>query len=322
MKSRRNFIKISSLGGLALALTPKLRAQTSPAVKPIMISTWRHGLDANNIGYQILENGGDALDAIEQGARVVESDPKVTSVGLGGRPDASGVVTLDACIMDHKSSCGAVMCLEEIENPISVARKVMENTPHVILNGQGAQEFALSQGFKRTNLLTEDSKQAYETWKKESRYKTEVNVENHDTIGLLAIDKNGNIAGGCTTSGMAYKMKGRVGDSPIIGAGLFIDNEVGGCTATGVGEAIVRIAGSSTVVELIRQGYHPQEACELAVKRIVKKHADIKDLQVGFLAIDKLGRVGAYSVYGGFDYAQHDPEKKELIKSKYFREWS
>jgi len=310
------------LGGLALTLSPKMRAQETSDIKPIMISTWRHGMDANDVGYKILENGGNAIDAIEQGARVVESDPKITSVGLGGRPDASGIVTLDACIMDHNSSCGAVMCLEDIENPISVARKVMEDTPHVILNGQGAQEFALSQGFEKKNLLTEDSKNAYENWKKKAQYKAEVNVENHDTIGLLAIDKKGNIAGGCTTSGMAYKMRGRVGDSPIIGAGLFIDNEVGGCTATGVGEAIVRIAGSSTVVELIRQGYHPQAACELAVKRIIEKHADIKDLQVGFLAIDKRGRVGAYSVYGGFDYAQYDPQKKELIKSKYFREWS
>ncbi|MGB0837641.1 MAG: isoaspartyl peptidase/L-asparaginase family protein [Flavobacteriaceae bacterium] len=320
MKTRRDFLKITTISSLALAAYPKsLRAQSSNVIKPLMISTWNHGMQANAAGWEILSNGGSALDAVEQGARVVESDPKVTSVGYGGRPDREGYVTLDACIMDDDSSCGSVMCLEEIEHPISVARKVMENTPHVILNGQGAQEFAVDQGFEKKNLLTPESKKAWEKWKKDSQYKTEVNVENHDTIGLLAMDENGKIAGACTTSGMAYKMRGRVGDSPIIGAGLFIDNEVGGCTATGMGEAIVRIAGSATVVELMRSGMHPQEACEKAIARIVKKHKDLKDLQVGFLAMDMQGRVGAYSVYQGFNYALTTSKQNELIDAKYTR---
>jgi N4-(beta-N-acetylglucosaminyl)-L-asparaginase len=265
MKTRRNFIKLSALGSAAVLTTAcastekeeKESTISKEVNKPIVISTWNHGLAANAAAWDILEKGGTALDASEMGVRVTESDPTGASVGLGGRPDRDGFVTLDACIMDHENKCGAVAFLQDIEHPISVARKVMEETDHVMLVGEGAKQFALEQGFKERDLLTEDSKKAWLKWKEESKYKPVVNVENHDTIGLLALDAHGNLSGSCTTSGMAYKMHGRVGDSPLIGAGLFVDNEVGAACATGMGEAIIRVAGSAIVVELMRKGRSP-----------------------------------------------------------------
>ena len=328
MKSRRNFIKLSALGGAAVLTScanasPKEKSsdleKSKSIKKPVVISTWNHGMQANEAAWKVLSNGGKALDAAEQGVRVTESDPSGTSVGLGGRPDREGKVTLDACIMNHKNQCGAVAFLEDIEHPISVARKVMEETPHVMLVGEGAKQFALEQGFKERDLLTEGSKKAWEKWKKESKYKPVVNVENHDTIGLLALDEHGNLSGSCTTSGMAYKMRGRVGDSPIIGAGLFVDNEIGAACATGMGEAIVRVAGSAIVVEFMRNGMSPQEACKAAVDRIIAKHDNLENLQVGFIALNKDGEAGAYSVYSGFNYALKDKSQEQLIDCKYDR---
>ena len=330
MKTRRNFIKLSALAGTATlissclpsekgTLKEKTTNQSKKVTRPVVISTWSHGIEANTAAWEILSNGGTALDASEMGVRVVESDPTGTSVGLGGRPDRDGFVTLDACIMDHENKCGAVAFLQDIEHPISVARKVMEETPHVMLVGEGAKQFALEQGFKERNLLTEDSKKAWEKWKEESKYKPVANVENHDTIGLLALDERGNLSGSCTTSGMAYKMHGRVGDSPIIGAGLFVDNEVGGACATGVGEAIIRVAGSAIVVELMRNGMTPDEACKATVERIVRKHKNMDNLQVGFIALNKNGEVGSYSVFSGFNYAVRSKEQNELIDAKYDR---
>lgn len=298
------------------------RIPSQPAKKPIVISTWKHGIEANQGAWNILSEGGSALDGVEAGVRVTESDPNNSSVGLGGLPDREGNVTLDACIMDHKSRCGAVAYLQEIENPISVARKVMEETPHVMIVGDGAQKFAVSQGFEKTNLLTEKSKKAWENWKKKQTQKSpEINHENHDTIGMLALDAEGNLSGACTTSGWSYKLPGRVGDSPIIGAGLFVDNEIGAACATGMGEAVIRIAGSHTVVELMRQGHSPQEACELAVKRILAKHDDLTNLQVGFLALNKKGEAGGYSVYAGFNYALKTEDQEELVDTPYKMEW-
>jgi N4-(beta-N-acetylglucosaminyl)-L-asparaginase len=207
--------------------------------------------------------------------------------------------------MDKDANCGAVLAMENVANPISVARKIMEETPHIFLAGKGAEQFAYEQGFKKVNLLTEKSKKEWLEWKKESNYETPINIENHDTIGMLAIDKDGDIAGGCTTSGMAYKLAGRVGDSPIIGAGLFVDNEVGGATATGVGEEVVRTVGSFLIVELMRQGKSPQEACEEGVKRIMAKNKDRKDFQIGFIAINKNGETGGYCVHPGFTYREY-----------------
>jgi N4-(beta-N-acetylglucosaminyl)-L-asparaginase len=315
--SRRQFIRKTALLGGFIALNPseKMLAATA-SDQALVISTWRFGLDANKKAMEVLSSGGSALDAVEQGVRVVESDPNERSVGYGGRPDRDGYVTLDACIMDDKANCGSVMFLQHIKNPISVARLVMEKTPHVVLVGDGALQFALQQGFKKENLLTPESEKEWKEWLKTSQYKPFANIENHDTIGMLALDKNGNLSGACTTSGMAFKMHGRVGDSPIIGAGLFVDNEVGAATATGVGEEVIRICGAHLVVELMRQGRTPQEACEEAVKRIHKNKGEkAKEIQIGFLAIDKKGNHGAFCLQKGFEYARYkEKESNELFK--------
>ena len=290
----------------------------------IVISTWSHGIKANDEAWRILSEGGKSIDAVEAGVRVTEADITNRSVGIGGRPDRDGHVTLDACIMDENSRCGSVACLEGIKHPISVARAVMEKTPHVMLVGDGAKEFAVQQGFEKCKTPIKEVKKDWKAWKKENKdllKKPNINHENHDTIGMLAMDEYGNMSGSCTTSGWAYKMHGRVGESPIIGAGLFIDNEVGGACATGMGEAIIRIAGSHTVVELMRQGKTPQEACKIAIERIISKHTDLTGLQCGFLAMDMFGRVGSYSVYSGFNYAiQKEDGKNEMINSDFDRE--
>ncbi|MBM3178427.1 MAG: N(4)-(beta-N-acetylglucosaminyl)-L-asparaginase [Bacteroidetes bacterium] len=313
--SRRKFL--SKVG--AVTLTGAAVTNTSfsaPAPGPVVISTWNFGLEANVEAWKILNKGGRALDAIEAGARVPEADPKNTTVGYGGAPDREGIVTLDACIMDEKGGCGSVVFLEGIKHPISVARLVMEKTPHVMLAGEGAQQFAIANGFKKEKLLTKESEAAYKEWLKKSKYEPIVNIENHDTIGILALDAAGNLSGGCTTSGMAYKMRGRIGDSPIIGAGLFVDNEVGAATATGVGEEVIRVAGSHLVVELMRQGYSPEDACKEAVTRIVKKNPDkSKQIQVGFLALHRNGSFGAYCLQPGFNYAVYNGDGNRLFDS-------
>lgn len=307
---RRKFIRNSSTVAAGIISAPVFASyakQTNNKVPvitakiPIAICTWDFG-NATAKAWEVLSHGGSALDAVHQGAMVEENDVNNSTVGFGGRPDRDGNVTLDACIMDKDGNCGAVLAMEYIANPISVARKVMEETPHVMLVGKGAEQFAYEQGFEKTNLLTEKSKQDWLEWKKTSQYKPIINIENHDTIGMLAIDTNGDIAGACTTSGMAYKIAGRVGDSPIIGAGLFVDNEVGGATATGVGEEVVRTVGSFLIVELMRQGKSPQEACEEGVRRIIAKNKDKQDFQIGFIAINKKGETGAYCIHPGFSY--------------------
>ncbi len=328
---RRLFLNLTALASLGFFI-PKSIAKENTGLKkanlkhvkrkPVIISTWNHGLAANKAAWKKLESGGTALDAVEAGVKITESDENNRSVGLGGLPDRDGNVTLDACIMNHDNECGAVAFLQEIENPISVARKVMEETPHVLIVGIGAQEFALAKGFKKKNLLTEEAKKAWMEWKEKADPKKPlINHENHDTIGMLAIDKEGNLSGACTTSGWAYKLPGRVGDSPIIGAGLFVDNEVGAACATGMGEAVIRIAGSSVVVELMRQGHSPEEACKIAVKRIQRKHKNLKNLQVGFLALNKDGEVGGYSVYAGFNYALKNDVTEKMIDANYDLEW-
>ncbi len=327
--TRRKFLKSAAIGTVGLSLT----SWTSKAVelgdvslrtgtKPIVLSTWNFGLQANEAAWSILSNNGRALDAVEAGVRIPEGDPNERSVGFGGRPDRDGKVTLDACIMDELSNIGSVACLEHIKHPISVARAVMEKTPHVMLVGQGALDFALSQGFKKENLLVEASEKEWKEWLKTSQYQPKVNIENHDTIGMIALDAAGNLSGACTTSGMAYKMHGRVGDSPIIGAGLYVDNEIGAATATGHGEEVIRIAGCHLVVELMRQGKSPQQACEEAVMRIVKltqnRKKNLKDIQVGFIALDKQGNYGSYCVQGGFNYAVHDTTGNRLIDAQFY----
>lgn len=302
---------------IACEMAPMARSvDAADLVRPVVLSTWNHGLAANEAAWQVLDAGGRALDAVETGARVTESDPNVLTVGYGGYPDRDGNVTLDACLMDENGDCGSVAFLQHIEHPISVARSVMEKTPHVMLVGEGALKFALANGFSKRKLLTKRANSEWQKWKADhpdAVKEREVNIENHDTIGIVAIDRAGNLSGACTTSGMAWKLNGRVGDSPIIGAGLYVDNEVGAATATGVGEAVIRAVGSFLVVEFMRQGHSPQDACRLATERVISKNPDWKQLQVGFIALDKQGRVGGYCIQPGFEYAVCDAEKGNRV---------
>jgi N4-(beta-N-acetylglucosaminyl)-L-asparaginase len=338
MSDRRDFLKTTLLATSVLML-PRLSRGTAPLSGTVpggigarVVSTWDFGVPANQAAWAVLGKGGKPLDAVETGVQVPESDLHNHSVGRAGYPDRDGKVTLDASIMDGDGRCGAVAALEHIAHPIKVARKVMEDTPHVLLVGDGALEFALQEGFTRENLLTPESEQAWHEWLKQAKYTPVANSENidyhhslqslgmpggknnHDTIGMLAVDANGHLAGACTTSGMAWKMHGRVGDSPIIGAGLYVDNEVGGATSTGVGEEVIRNAGSFLVVELMRQGRSPQEACEEAVRRIVKKRPEAtKDMQVGFLALRRDGECGAFAIQKGFTYAVCDTRQQDRL---------
>ena len=328
MTNRRAFIKTAAAGSVAMALpnfsvkAQEIQTKNASVNKPIVLSTWNFGLQANGAAWEILQANGRALDAVEAGVRVPEADPNERSVGYGGRPDRDGRVTLDACIMDEQANIGSVACLEFIKHPISVARAVMEKTPHVMLVGDGALQFALSQGFPKENLLVAESEKEWKEWLKNSQYKPIVNIENHDTIGMIALDSQGNLSGACTTSGMAFKMHGRLGDSPIIGAGLYVDNEIGAATATGHGEEVIRIAGCHLVVELMRQGKTPQQACEEAVMRIVKltksRNKSLKDIQVGFIALDKQGNHGSYCIQGGFNYAVRDVSGAKLIDAPFY----
>lgn len=322
---RRSFIRRASslAGGVGIGMGWNLALSKANGSREIpnapsalsgnsaaMVSTWNHGIPANESGFQALSNGGTALDMIEAGARTVEADASGQSVGLGGLPDRDGHVTLDACIMDELQNAGSVCFVQDVAHPISLARSVMENTPHVMLAGAGAEQYARELKMPKTPLLTAASKEAWEKWRVDSNYAPVINRENHDTIGLLALDDQGRLAGGCTTSGVAYKMHGRVGDSPIIGAGLYVDGNVGGATATGLGEAVMKTVGSFLVVELMRQGASPQEACEEAVHRIMRA-MPVDDLQVGYLALGSDGSVGGHAIHPGFNYALHRASAKE-----------
>lgn len=332
MINRRKFLRNSVLSTGAILLAPQLKAQpVSPASGPLVISTWAPNVKANKAAWEVLSKGGRALDAVEKGVMVPEADPEDSSVGYGGLPDRDGHVTLDACIMDELGGCGSVMCIENIMHPISVARLVMEKTPHVVLVGEGAFEFALQQGFKKENLLTPQSEKIWKEWLVQHQYnpmdtmkhmkvkRAPGSIDNHDTIGMLAMDAQGNLSGACTTSGMAFKMHGRVGDSPIIGAGLFVDNEVGAATSTGVGEEVIRICGSHTVVEAMRYGKSPMEACQLAVERMYKlRKSNLGDMQIGFIAVNKAGEIGAFALREGFTYTYRLSDGLDIIKSADF----
>jgi N4-(beta-N-acetylglucosaminyl)-L-asparaginase len=337
MTTRRKFLQLTGLAAVYSAFT---NAQVDSITKPIVIATWDSGIDVAKTSFNILKNKGTALDAVESGAIFIENKIDCC-VGLGGNPDRDGIVTLDASIMDYKSNAGSVAGLEQIKNPVSVARKIMETTPHVLLVGKGAQQFALQNGYKlEEKKLSEDAAKEYKDWLQKSEYKPEINIENkkqnggpfapnyfddgtpnHDTMGLVALDTMGNFAGACTTSGMAFKMHGRVGDSPIIGAGLYVDNEVGAVTSSGVGEEVIKICGSFLVTELMRQGYSPKMACKKAIERIVKRDAKIaKEIQVGFIAINKKGEHGSFALQKGFVYAVHSNNEVKLLKSDcYFK---
>ncbi|MBL7941805.1 MAG: N(4)-(beta-N-acetylglucosaminyl)-L-asparaginase [Flavobacteriales bacterium] len=329
--SRRNFLATGATGITALSLAPLLQAcgedpaTSATPVTPLtykgglVLSTWDFGLKSNEEAWRVLQSGGNAVDMAEKGVNLCEADLTELSVGLGALPDREGHTTLDACIMAPNGKAGSVMFLENIKHPASVARRVMEKTPHVQLVGDGAYRFAISEGFPHDDYKNPEAVKAYEAWLKESKYEPIINIENHDTIGLLAMDTRGDIAGACTTSGLAYKMRGRVGDSPIIGAGLYVDNEVGGATSTGLGEAVIRTCGSFLVVECMRRGATPREACEEAVRRIQKKHDNWREFQVGFLAVNKAGEIGAFSLQEGFTYALHKDGKGVLEKSEWLK---
>lgn len=261
------------------------------------------------------------LDAVEQGVAVVESDFDNRSVGLGGRPDRDGKVTLDACLQDHDGRAGAVAFVQRFEHPIQIARAVLERTPHVMLVGDGAEQWAMANGFAPREVEIPEVRAEWLEWLNSSDYKPVANIENHDTIGMIAMDANGRLAGSCTTSGMAYKIHGRVGDSPIIGAGLFVDGEAGAACATGVGELVIRTAGSHTVVELMRAGWDPAEACKEAVRRILRQNPKNDGMQVGFLALRKDGAYGGWSVYDGFNFAISTGPVADLKDAGHDRTW-
>ena len=343
MIHRRRLLQLSALG-MSGVIIPKLFASNKSTPKfsgkkPLVISTWDAGINANKAAWEILKNNGRALNAVEAGVMVTESEKNNCCVGLNAYPDRDGHVTLDASIMDEFGNAGSVCYLERIKHPISVARRIMEKTPHVMLAGSGAQQFAVEQGFPlEPDKLSDSATKAYKEWLKKSEYKPVINVENtkgqnafapmrlsngafnHDTIGMIAIGEDGNLSGSCTTSGMAFKMRGRVGDSPLIGAGLFVDNEVGAAVSTGLGEEVIKICGTHMVVEAMRHGMAPEEACKLAVERVIKRHTaqEIKDIQVAFIAIDKAGNYGGYAIHKGFNYAVcYADDYNELIDSKY-----
>jgi N4-(beta-N-acetylglucosaminyl)-L-asparaginase len=342
MLNRRKFLQRSTLSSAALFLGKVASAGSVNLPvkgKPVVISTWDAGLEANKGAWAVLSKGGRALDAVEQGVMITEAS-KNCCVGLRANPDRDGFVTLDACIMDESFNCGSVAFLERIKHPVSVARRVMEKTPHVMLVGSGAQQFAVAEGFPlEEQKLSPEAQENYTEWLKKSTYHPPgINIENlpgkndhgpfapaklsngewnHDTIGMVAMDTHGNLSGSCTTSGAGFKMRGRVGDSPIIGAGLFVDNEAGACVATGQGEDVIRVAGSHTVVEYMRQGLSPEAACKKVVERIIKiKKEKVKDIQVAFVAINSKGQVGAYSIHSGFQYAIKTNEMEKLVNAK------
>ena len=333
--NRRKFISLTSFAAPLLSLKPT--GILHNVTKPIMVSTWDTGLQVNTSGWNILSTNGKAVDAIEAGANYIENEISCC-VGLGGNPDRDGIVTLDACIMDELANCGAVAGLEQIKHPLSVARKLMETTPHVLLVGNGAQQFAIENGFaKQPSQLSEEAKKAYQKWLEKSEYKPQLNIENkqqhggpfapyflengqpnHDTMGMIAMDANGDLSGGVTTSGMAFKMHGRVGDAAIIGAGLFVDNAVGAATSSGVGEEVIRICGTHLVVEMMRAGYSPEQACKKTVERIVKRNTKkAADIQVGFVAINKKGEYGAYAIQKGFSFAVKSNQEERVHQSKF-----
>jgi len=340
---RRDFIRLPLIG-VPLALAGRAMGQKSPPqltmhVKtPVVVSTWDSGITANNAAWPILQKSGRALDAVEAAGRASEDEPSCC-VGLAAWPDRDGRVTLDSCIMAGNGDCGAVSFLERIKHPVSVARKVMETTPHVLLSGEGAQKFALQNGFPlESGRLSPDAEKEWKKWLEKSKYQPLINIENqrpsmsiatpyffddgspnHDTMGTVAMDANGKLAGMVTTSGMAFKIRGRVGDSPIIGAGLFVDNEVGAATSSGVGEEVIRICGTHTVIEQMRFGKTPEEACREAVRRVVRRdEAKAKELQVGFVALSRKGEIGAFSVQKGFTFSVTNSEfpKGNVFQSK------
>lgn len=322
--NRKVFLEKSSLGVSSLLISPTVLNQNSlkknqtitSSATSFALATW-DVKSATRLAGEALELGTDSLNAAVQGAAIEEANTLNTTVGKGGAPDREGTVSLDACVMDSKGNCGAVLAVENITHVAALAKDVMELTPHVILAGEGARKFAIEQGYQPENLLTKESKEAWKKWLEESNYQPKINIENHDTIGMLCFDQKAEISGVCTTSGLAYKMKGRVGDSPIIGSGLYVDNNVGAAVATGLGEEVIKTVGSFLIVELMKQGNTPQEACEEAISRILEKQKGKPNFQVAYIATNKNGNIGACSIHKGFSYTIYKNNTLQNINSKF-----
>jgi N4-(beta-N-acetylglucosaminyl)-L-asparaginase len=305
--------------------------------EPIVIATWPFGKLAAETALKALTRGEAALDSALAGAQAVEDDYSIrTSVGFGSLPDRLGRLTLDACLMDGRTlACGAVACVEHIKHPAALARRVMEKTPHVLLVGEAAKWFALQQGFplevpytaasikewldKHPDYRKREKPDSTQPVRYESPSDINVDEHNHDTVTVLTRDKKGHLGGVCTTSGLAYKLPGRVGDSPLIGAGLYVDDQAGAAGATGVGEEIIRIGGSLFIVEQMRAGKSPQEACELACKRAnaAAGRRGVHPAAVAFLALDPKGNIGAACTQkANFRYAVGRGDKVEMVQAK------
>ncbi len=319
--SRRDFVRTAALAATSGTALKSWAQEEKPAADPLFISTWppplfvstwAFGKACNETALETMRQGRGLLDAVERGIWVMEDDAGDSSVGLGGTPNAEGVVQLDACIMwGPEHGAGSVAALEGIAHPISVARRVMEQTPHVMLVGDGARRFALEQGFEDFNLLTDERREAWRKWREK---KQAVQEDGHDTVALLGLAADGTIAGGCSTSGWGYKLPGRTGDSPIIGSGLYVDNDVGAAGATGLGENVMRYCATFMVVEFMRQGLSPGDACLKIIERIVAKEPAGKNLSINFIALDKQGRYGAAGTDTGFKYAVATPAWSRVLE--------
>ena len=322
---------------------------------PIILATWSFGRTANAAGWPVLAAGGSSLDAVEKACRSVESDPAVDSVGLGGLPDAQGDVSLDGCIMRSPRECGAVSAVREFNHPVSIARKVMERTPHIMLSGAGAEGFAESMGFARTTLLTDEAREQWLRWTRDDRRlredprfrgwlppsnieelrgyeptpetvnprsggdqppqvsRHEVHDRPSDTVGVLSIDARGELAGACSTSGMAFKIPGRVGDSPIIGHGLYVEPGVGAAVGTGNGELIMSVCGAFLAVEELRRGASPHAAALAVIERICRVHDIVDDHQAVMLVLRSDGHWAAAALRPGYRTAVCTAESGESL---------
>ncbi|MBC8426314.1 isoaspartyl peptidase/L-asparaginase [bacterium] len=314
MINRRDFLKATAIGPVAFGLERAIAEELPQSDGPLVVSTWAFGAVANEAAWARLDPGAPALDAVIDGVAVAEADPDNHYVGLGGYPDCDGHVTLDACVMDQRGEAGAGARPGDAGHPAAGARGGMDRTPPAMPGGAGAKRFAPHAGFPAQPPLTTGAAAPRRQKRDEvGSYKPEINAESHDTISMLAIDRGGDLSGACTTSGMKWKMSGRVGDSPIIGAALFVDNAVGAACATGLGEAVMKTCGSFLVVENMRRGMGPEAACRDALQRIADTNPHSAELQVGYIALTRDGRVGGHAIQPGFSFAVRDGERVETI---------
>lgn len=312
---RRDFMR--SVAGAAALSMSELPAGASDG--PLFLATWPHSKAAVDRAAEVFQGGGSLMDAVEKAINVTEDDAKVTSVGYGGLPNEEGVVELDAAIMDgtiHRA--GSVCALHSIKNPISVARKVIEKTRHTTLAGEGAYQFALKEGFKPMQLLTEQSLRQWLEWKNKPNHEQYwLSPDNHDTIGLVATDGKGHVVSGCSTSGAAWKIHGRVGDSPLIGCGVYADDNVGAASATGDGDLMTNYCTSVSIVHNMARGASPQDACVDLLKHMVKTDDKSRSAFVCVIAINNRGEVGSASMSAGakFQYALWTNGQSQLVNS-------